>query len=159
MAVEVIAIVEIVEHFGGITFQNIKTMTNEHKFKKGDIVVFKGEHLHISEEIIKDDILTVYDVSEDGNKVWVKHPAVGKVDASELDMHLPYDRKTAFLRELQGLLRKYDAFFVAHKTDMPVSVYFNDNENDIPFASIGKEINKGCGVIVTADNIMDFDKE
>lgn len=71
----------------------------------------------------------------------------------------PLDRRKAFLTELQTLLRKYNAFLIAHKTDIPVSAYFNDKEDDVPFASIGKEINKGCGVIVNSDNIIDFNKE
>ena len=127
-------------------------MTNEHNFKKGDIVVFKGEHLHISEEIIKDDILTVYDVSEDGNKVWVKYPAVGKVDASELDMYLPYDRKTTFLRELQALLKKFDAsmgFDADYGYSVGLSLWLNGKE-----VIHDKEVCK-----IDADNIMDFDKE
>lgn len=66
------------------------------------------------------------------------------------------ESKTAFITRLQSLLSQYGASFVAHKTDIPVSVYFNNNE--APFISIGEEINKGCGVVVTADNIMDFDK-
>lgn len=78
---------------------------------------------------------------------------------SEFEPIQPLARRTAFLTRLQSLLREFDAFLVAHKTDMPVSLYFNDNEDDIPSASIGKEINKGCGVVITADNIMDFDKE
>ena len=67
------------------------------------------------------------------------------------------ESKTAFITRLQSLLSQYGASFVAHRTDMPVSVYFKDNE--APSVSIGEEINKGCGVVVTPDNIMDFDKD
>lgn len=136
---------------------NFDNMTNEQNFKKGDIVVYNGEHLHISEEIIKDDILTVYDVSQNGDKVWVKHPAVGKVDASELEMYLPYDRRTDFLRKLGALLREFDA---------SIGYFIGDDEKygwcDYPFLKIGDEtIKYPAGEIdeITADNIMDFDKE
>lgn len=101
-------------------------------------------------EYIQDDKLTV--ASDCSNVRFI-------VDAEFFELVETPDRKTAFLTELAELLHRHNAFFIAHKTNMPVSAYFNDNEDDAPFASIGKEINEGCGVIVDADNIMDFDKE
>ncbi|WP_300905726.1 hypothetical protein [uncultured Bacteroides sp.] len=67
------------------------------------------------------------------------------------------DRKTDFLTRLSELMREFDVSFIAHKTDMPISAYFKDDE--IPFARLGKENNKGCGVVITPDNIMEYDKE
>ena len=56
-------------------------------------------------------------------------------------------------------MRECDVYLIAHKTDMPVSVYFKGSANDGPFAQIGREVNKGCGVVITADNIMGLRKE
>lgn len=67
-----------------------------------------------------------------------------------------YDRKTDFLTRLSELMREFDVFFIAHKTDMPISAYFKGDE--IPFARLGKENNKGCGVVITPYNLMDYDK-
>ena len=135
-------------------------MTNGQSFKKGDIVVFKAEHLHISEEIIKDDILTVYDVSKDGNKVWVRHPAVGKVDASELDMYLPYDRRAAFLTRLQSLLKEFSASISA---DAEGSYCGDDIKSVSVIINIDNECLEydmtDCDAEINADTIMDFDKE
>lgn len=69
----------------------------------------------------------------------------------------PYDPKTAFLSELKGLLEKYHMYLIAHETDMPISVYFEGE--DEPCVAIGKEVNKGCGIVITANNIMGYDKE
>ncbi len=65
----------------------------------------------------------------------------------------PISRKEAFLTLLKSLLKEFDAYLIAHDTDIPISVYFNDAD-DMPFASIGKEENKGCGVVITADHII-----
>lgn len=135
----------------------------KNEFKIGDVVRIKDSPQIEKEfnlpplpdylfrvEYIQDDKLTV--ASDYSNVRFI-------VDAEFFELVETPDRKTAFLTELQELLNRHNAFFIAHKTNMPVSVYFNDNEDDAPFASIGKEINEGCGVIVNADNIFDFNKE
>ena len=137
-------------------------MTNEHNFKVGDKVATTKPYdiaingntttIPIGEEGVVEDI--------DGEELLVDFPeyyCALTLMASDVEPIQPLDRRTAFLTRLQSLLREFDASFVAHKTDMPISVYFEGNE--APSASIGKEINKGCGVVVTADNIMDFDKD
>ena len=68
------------------------------------------------------------------------------------------DEKTLFLTELKELLAKYGVFLIAHKTDIPVSVYFEGSADYCPFASIGKERNKGCGVVIDAKS-FDYDKD
>ncbi len=79
------------------------------------------------------------------------------VESKYLEADATYDHKTAFLSELKGLLGKYNAHLIAHKTDMPISVYFEGE--DEPCVTIGKEVNKGCGIVITPDNIMEYDKE
>ena len=88
---------------------------------------------------------------DDGEETWICADMVVHSDEP------PYDPKTAFLSELKELLEKYNVNLIAHKTDMPISAYFVGEE--MPFANVGKEVNRGCGVVVTADNIMDYDKE
>ncbi len=68
------------------------------------------------------------------------------------------DRKREFLRRLGGLLQEFDVYLIAH-SDLPLSVYFNDSEDYSPFVNLGVEKNKGCGFVIEADNIMDFEKE
>ena len=71
----------------------------------------------------------------------------------------PYDRKTAFLRELQALLRKFDARIYDHD-DYKLYVEIDhhrdektgfDNLVRIEYSDTNGELN--------ADNIMDFDKD
>lgn len=88
---------------------------------------------------------------DDGSEEWIIE------DMLALSDEPPYDPKTAFLSELKGLLEKFDAHLIAHKTNIPVSVYFNGEYK--PHVAIGKEVNKGCGVVITSNNIMDYDKE
>ena len=136
-----------------MTKEKENNMTNEYNFKVGDKVRIKDTPLVNPDYIgciceIASVTAGAYITFKDCDSKW--HPSV-------LELVEPCDTKTAFLSRLQSLLREFDASFVAHKTDTPVSVYFKGNE--APSASIGKEINKGCGVVVTADNIMNFDKE
>ena len=132
-------------------------MTNEHKFKVGDKVRFTGDYtLYAEGALEKGEEYAVTYVDSNGNCDLSVPCPVYTIDAVDLELVEPYDRRLDFLRRLQSLLREFDASFVVHKTDMPVSVYFKDNV--VPSVSIGKEINKGCGVVVTADNVMDFDK-
>ncbi len=70
----------------------------------------------------------------------------------------PVDKRRAFLSRLGALLREFDVYLIAH-SDLPLSAYFNNAEGYEPFASIGKEQNKGCGFVIEADNVMDFESE
>ena len=119
-------------------------MTNEYSFKVGDRVTLAG------------DTNAVGTIRYVGKETCIVDFGMGDSTVGYKDIQ-PLDRRTAFLTRLQSLLREFDASFIAHKTDMPVSVYFKGNVT--PAASIGKEINKGCGVVVKAGYIMDFDKE
>lgn len=71
----------------------------------------------------------------------------------------PCGRSKRFLTKLAALLRESGVYMIAHKTDMPLSVYFKDSASDRPVAQIGREVNKGCGVVITAENIMNIGKE
>ena len=96
------------------------------------------------------------DVDEDELRVDFAGLCALTLDVSQVE---PYDRSKRFLTKLAALLRECDVYLIAHKTDMPVSVYFKGSANDGPFAQIGREVNKGCGVVITADNIMGLRKE
>lgn len=112
------------------------------KFKKGDRIRHKSSGL----------VGTIVSV-EDHGTYNVRYPDDNEVYfVRDVDIEF-VDVKTAFLTRLSELLRDFDVFLIAHKTDMPVSVYFNDSEDYKPFASIGKECDKGCGIIIEPDTI------
>lgn len=119
-------------------------MTMEKQFNAGDRVRLKSNGSIVEVVIAKDG--------------WIGYDENRKIAGScPMEEVEPVDPKTAFLSELKGLLEKYDAHLIAHKTDMPISVYF-DGEDE-PCVTIGKEVNKGCGIVITPDNIMEYDKE
>lgn len=79
------------------------------------------------------------------------------VDGKDLELAEPYDPKTAFLSELKGLLEKYDAKIEYHIGSDDKSDY-----SEYYAITIGRErlTYDNCdGVSLTADNIMDYDKE
>lgn len=71
------------------------------------------------------------------------------------------DPKTAFLSELKGLLEKYDAEISAYAVgyDGELDITFNIGNVEILYSE-NNPIFKGHSVhSITADNIMDYDKE
>lgn len=107
----------------------------ESKFKIGDRVAVKRRRTGVVNEIYPSDkAKNIYVIALDKG-------GFGTAWENEIE-----EAKAAFLSELKGLLEKYDAFMIAHKTDMPLSVYFEGEE--MPFARVGKEGNKNCGVII-----------
>lgn len=131
---------------------------SESKFKVGDRVMCTDDG--------KLGVVTLVDIDEgkyvcngyevrfdDGYEEWLM------ADMLELSDEPPYDPKTAFLTELQALLRKYDAV---------INVVWDDDGSQTP--TIDLEI-QFCGdtraivfedaleYTITADNIMDYEKE
>lgn len=133
----------------------------ENEFKVGDRVRIAVDELHGYRIIFeKGDAGVVTGIAENGYVgVSFDGPLVGCafMDCKYLEADKAYDPKTAFLSELKGLLGRYNAHLIAHKSDVPISVYLDGVER--PCAVIGKEVNKGCGVVITPDNIMDYDKK
>lgn len=133
----------------------------ENEFKVGDRVRIAVDELHGYRIIFeKGDAGVVTGIAENGYVgVSFDGPLVGCafMDCKYLEADKAYDPKTAFLSELKGLLEKYNVCLIAHKTDMPISVYFEGEEE--PCVTIGKEVNKGCGVVIARDNIMNYEKE
>lgn len=116
----------------------------EKKFNVGDRVRLKENGAIVTVVIAKDG--------------WIAYDENRRIGgACPMEDVEPIDRKTGFLTRLSELMREFDVSFIAHKTDMPISAYFKDDE--IPFVRLGKENNKGCGVVITPDNLMDYDKE
>ena len=125
-------------------------MTNEHNFKVGDRVICTDDgNLGTITFVDIDEgkgLNSGYEVKfDDGSEDWIM------ADMLTLSDEPPYDRKTAFLRELQALLRKYDA---------RIEPYFSVCA-DIPSIDLylGNDCVESWDRPVTADNIMDFDKE
>lgn len=119
-------------------------MTNEYNFKVGDRVQVRPDYT-IGEiiEISGDPTNLRYCVKFDtGICASYYKNEIKLVDDK------PYDRRTAFLTELQALLRKYDA---------RIEPYFSVCA-DIPSIDLyfGNDCVESWDRPVTADNIMDF---
>lgn len=79
----------------------------------------------------------------------------------QLELIEPYDSKTAFLSELKGLLEKYDAKISAYSVgyDGELDLTFDVGNCEVLYSE-DNPIFKGHSVhTITADNIMDYDKE
>lgn len=83
------------------------------------------------------------------------------VESKYLKADATYAPKTAFLSELKGLLEKYDAEISAYAVgyDGELDITFNIGNVEILYSE-NNPIFKGHSVhSITADNIMDYDKE
>ena len=130
----------------------------EKKFNAGDRVRFIRDYDIECVCVDKGDCGTIEKIDTNGMLITLDNPQCVLIfDTDYVEPITPIDPKVAFLSELKGLLEKYNMCLIAHKTDMPISVYFEDE--DEPCVTIGKEVNKGCGIVITTDNIMDYDKE
>lgn len=72
-----------------------------------------------------------------------------------------HDPKTAFLTELKGLLEKYDAKIGAYPAgwDGEIDICFSVGDEEVMYSD-ENPIFKGSDVCeITADNLMDYDKE
>lgn len=133
-------------------------MSMEKKFNVGDRVRFTRDYDIECVCVDKGDCGTIEKIDDNGILITFDSPEYVRIfDTDYIESITPIDPKTAFLLELKGLLEKYNVCLIAHKTDMPISVYFEGE--DEPCVTIGKEVNKGCGIVITADNIMDYEKE
>lgn len=130
-------------------------MTDEQNFKKGDRVA--------AEDAKYSGIVTaVCDMGckvrfADGEELFFLNDILHKSDLPD------YDRRTAFLSELQSLLRKYDAEICYREGDCELHIDLgNGNSFDritYPFEYVGYDIGDEGRLNLTADNIMDFDEE
>ena len=131
-------------------------MTNEHNFKVGDKVRHLGYNLcGIITDILGEGFVKAKAIDYEVFSIW---------DINNLEL---CDRKTAFLRELQALLRKYDAKIAYDTRCDKFEIYFCDGYKivDRIFCPLKypEFIEDGIDDIgylnLTADNIMDFDKD
>lgn len=113
----------------------------KNEFKVGDKVMFKGNgESHV-----------IIGINDEG--LYRVSGSCGCFGAQYLEH---YDRKTAFLTELQELLRKYDArIYDGDLYAIHIEIGYHDTKSEqadyLFYQSGNDEIN--------ADNIMDFDKE
>ena len=117
-------------------------MTNEHNFKVGDRVRLKGNDAFVG---------TIVDIGlYSADILWDCDPDEIYLQAFDCIEHI--DRRTAFLTRLQSLLREFDA-------EIEINPYYETA------ACLSLWLNKECAFknkearMITADNIMDFDKE
>ena len=138
-------------------------MTNEHNINVGDKVFYIGDKdLTAKQLIIKgtQGVVTCKGMSTD--ELCVNFGTICHVCADDLEaMHT--DRRTAFLTELQSLLKKYDAEICYREGDCELHIDLgNGNTFDrisYLFEYPDYDINDVGRLNLTADNIMDFDKE
>ena len=128
-------------------------MTNEHNFKVGDKVrnTHNGELGRITSATndTDGDVDGCDVLFDDGIEEWMS------VYEIELVEDTPCDRKTAFLRELQALLRKHDAHMEPCGCEIEgLSIMLKDNE-EIYYKMDDFSPMRN----LTADNIMDFNKD
>lgn len=79
------------------------------------------------------------------------------VKSNDLVMVEPYDPKTAFLSDLAAVLRKHNAVIIGGGYDGYGDYLQVRLGNESPF-DVGED-NQYDGVVLTPDNIMDYDKE
>ena len=126
-------------------------MANEYKINKGNRVRFIGDYDYYVEDVLKKGAeYTVVDADMCGCDFAVQCTAYS-VSGEDLELVEPYDHRTAFLTRLQSLLREFDAS-IAPQFDMWTDMSYVD-------VCIGKECILSTNEHITADNIMDFDKE
>ena len=137
-------------------------MTNEHIFKVGDRVRSKVAIFAIPAGLSGVVAAICHDgrykVRLDGEKEW--H---GWYAGKDLELIESFDRKTAFLRELQALLMKYDAEICYREGDCELYIDLGDGNRfdriSYPFEYCDYDDTDEGRLNLTADNIMDFDKE
>lgn len=124
---------------------------SEKKIKVGDRVRFIGDYTHYVEEALKNgEVYTISNIDDWGVELSV--PMESHVDAEYLELVEPTDPRTAFLRELKELLRKYDASIASaavYADDYWVEAYMGNN---LVASTEGKSVD------FTSDNIMDYEK-
>ena len=130
-------------------------MAKEYKINKGDRVRFVGDYDHYVEDVLKKDAeYTVVDADMCGCDLAVQCTAYS-VSGKDLELVEPYDRRTAFLTRLQSLLREFDAHIEPCGCEVEgLSIVLKDNE-EIYYKMDDFSPMRN----LTADNIMDFDKE
>lgn len=122
-------------------------MTDGYDFKVGDSVRAEGSS-HSSTVVRVDDYGCVVQ-GKSGRRLWVPK---GK-------LHLQCDRKTAFLTELQALLRKYDARIYDHDDYKLYVEIDHHRDKNVGFDNLFRIEYSDTNGEINADNVMDFDKE
>ena len=135
-------------------------MTNEHNFNIGDKVT-ANQYYDIdingySTTIPTGEIGLIEDIDDD--ELYVSFSRYGvflTLPASDVEPIQPLDRRTAFLTRLQSLLREFDASIEPCGCEIEgLSFVLKDNE-EIYYKMDDFSPMRN----LTADNIMDFDKE
>ena len=130
----------------------------KNEIKIGDRVRFTGDYTHYAESALeKGEVYTVVHADRIGGSDLAVQCTAYSVEAEDLEVVEPLDRRMAFLTRLQSLLKEYNATIQAYMSDVDTTrlcIYFADE--DVAEADY-KQNDTICEI--TADNIMDFDKE
>lgn len=132
-------------------------MSEQTTFKVGDRVRFLKDYDNEYVYADKGDCGTIVTVDRDFYTVNLDSPEQIYVHSSDIERVEPIDPKTAFLSELKELLEKYNAEIEYHMGGDDKSDY-----SEYYAITIGGDrlTYDSCeGTSITADNIMDYDKE
>lgn len=138
----------------------------EKKFNIGDRVRFKGDYLQYVEDAVSNGgEYLITDVGHDSSEVTLHCPVF--IDNDDLELVEPYDPKTAFLSDLAAVLRKHNAVMDIAFGDKCVGIMITiPNEKlllpistEIAPASQTWLLGEYSHTPITADNIMEYDKE
>ena len=143
-------------------------MTNEYNFKVGDkVAINRSFEISINgytDTIPTGEIGTVTSVC--GSHVVVyfsEYHTVLTLPKRYVEPIRPLDRRAAFLTRLQSLLREFDAEICYREGDCELHIDLGDGDRfdriSYPFEYPDYDINDVGRLNLTADNIMDFDKE
>lgn len=135
----------------------------ENKFSIGDRVRIKADEIKHNVSSEKGDLGEIVGIAYNGYvRVLFDDRVKGCtfVDSNDLELAEPYDPKTAFLSDLAAVLRKHNAV---------INVGWNGNHSDgypcidvnIQFENSNRAacLEDVLNWSITADNIMDYDKE
>lgn len=130
-------------------------MTNEYNFNVGDRVAADDAGYSGIVNAVNDIGCKVR--FADGEELFFLNDILHHSDLPD------YDRRTAFLTRLQSLLREFDAEICYREGDCELHIDLGDGNRfdrvSYPFEYPDYDINDVGRLNLTADNIMDFDKE
>lgn len=128
----------------------------KNEIKIGDRVRFTGDYTHYAESALeKGEVYTVVHADRIGGYDLAVQCTAYSVEAEDLEVVEPLDRRSAFLTCLQSLLKEFDAHIEPCGCEIEgLSFVLKDNE-EIYYKMDDFSPMRN----LTADNIMDFDKE
>ena len=142
---------------------NTEDMKEDKILRPGDTVRYSGlEGPWLEHQLIDGEEGVVIGRGYDPDTVCVRFGACEDFYPDELEKVEPEkeaDRRTAFLTELQALLRKYDARIYDHDDYKLYVEIDHHRDKNVGFDNLFRIEYSDTNGELNADNVMDFDKE